>query len=135
MHHYNAFQDFNPRPVDLSNMNLEKWMLQVAERMAENSHALWARKVFADLADNSAQYSSMPLALVPWDLLTDVERRKDRFRAQEILKFFQYHGYRMIRCHGTWNLLFFWTDLELLPLTFILVQTFITFRAEMLSYQ
>uniref|UniRef100_A0A914H250 Ryanodine receptor n=1 Tax=Globodera rostochiensis TaxID=31243 RepID=A0A914H250_GLORO len=88
-------KDFNPRPVDLSSMNLEKGMLQVAERMAENSHAFWARKVFGDMADNNAQYSSMPLALVPWDLLTDFERRKDRFRAQEVLKFFQYHGYRL----------------------------------------
>ncbi|KAL3078921.1 hypothetical protein niasHS_014703 [Heterodera schachtii] len=88
-------KDFNPRPVDLSSMNLDKTMQQIAERMAENSHALWARKVFADLAERSAQYGSMPLALVPWDLLTDFERRKDRFRAQEIMKFFQYHGYRL----------------------------------------
>lgn len=35
------------------------------------------------------------MQLVPWDLLTDFERRKDRFRAVEILKFFQYHGYRI----------------------------------------
>lgn len=37
----------------------------------------------------------MPLTLVPWDLLTDFERRKNRFRTQEILKFLQYHGYRI----------------------------------------
>lgn len=88
-------RDFNPRPVDLSNMNLDKEILQVSEQLAENSHNLWARKVFDDLADNSAQYPSMPLALVPWELLTDFERRKDRFRAQEVLKFFQFHGYRI----------------------------------------
>lgn len=39
----------------------------------------------------------MPLTLVPWDLLTDFERRKDRFRAQEILKFFHYYGYKIYR--------------------------------------
>lgn len=91
------FKDFNPRPVDLSNMNLDKEILQISEQLAENSHNLWARKVFDDLADNSAQYPSMPLSLVPWELLTDFERRKDRFRAQEVLKFFQFHGYRIYR--------------------------------------
>lgn len=39
----------------------------------------------------------MPPQLVPWDLLTDFERRKDRFHAAEILKFLQYHGYRVWR--------------------------------------
>lgn len=78
-------------------MNLDKEMLQTAERMAENSHNLWARKVFGDLAAQSAQYNSMPLALVPWELLTDFERRKDRFRTQEILRFFQFHGFRIYR--------------------------------------
>jgi ryanodine receptor 2 len=70
-------------------MNLDKEMLLLGERMADNQHNLWARKVFGDLAANSAQYSSMPLSLVPWELLTDFERRKDRFRTQEILKYFQ----------------------------------------------
>ncbi|VDP16147.1 unnamed protein product [Soboliphyme baturini] len=34
--------------------------------------------------------------LVPWDLLTDFERRKYRFRALEILKFLHYNGYRVV---------------------------------------
>ncbi|CAD5230370.1 unnamed protein product [Bursaphelenchus xylophilus] len=85
--------DYNPKPIDLSNMTLEKEMLNMAERMAENSHNIWAKKTFHELGSN--QGANMPLTLVPWDLLTDFERRKNRFRAQEILKFFQYHGYRM----------------------------------------
>lgn len=51
-------------------------------------------KVFNDLAMKGG---NMPTTLVPWDLLTDFERRKDRFRAAEILKFLQYHGYRVWR--------------------------------------
>uniref|UniRef100_A0A915B3X3 Ryanodine receptor n=2 Tax=Parascaris TaxID=6254 RepID=A0A915B3X3_PARUN len=87
-----TIEDFNPRPVDLSTMTLEKDMMNTAERMAEHSHNIWAKKVFNDLAMKS---SNMPTTLVPWDLLTDFERRKDRFRAAEILKFLQYHGYRV----------------------------------------
>ncbi|CAJ0581879.1 unnamed protein product, partial [Mesorhabditis spiculigera] len=84
--------DFAPKPVDLSSMTLEKDMTTVAEKMAEQSHLVWARKVLNDL---NAKGGNMPTALVPWDLLTDSERRKDRFRAAEILKFWQYHGYHV----------------------------------------
>ncbi|KAM3723537.1 Ryanodine receptor [Dirofilaria immitis] len=85
-------ENFNPRPVDLSNMTLEKDMTVIAEKMAEESHKIWAKKVFEDLSRGG----NMPPQLVPWDLLTDFERRKDRFRAAEILKFLQYYGYRVL---------------------------------------
>ncbi|KAK6101668.1 RIH domain family protein [Brugia pahangi] len=86
-----SIENFNPKPVDLSNMTLEKDMTGIAEKMAEESHKIWAKKVLADLNRGG----TMPPQLVPWDLLTDFERRKDRFRAAEILKFLQYHGYRV----------------------------------------
>jgi hypothetical protein len=37
--------DFNPKPIDLSNMTLEKDMISVAERMAENAHNIWSKRV------------------------------------------------------------------------------------------
>ncbi|VDN03294.1 unnamed protein product [Thelazia callipaeda] len=86
-----SMENFNPKAVDLSNMTLEKDMMGIAEKMAEQSHNIWARKMLADLSRGG----TLPPQLVPWDLLTDFERRKDRFRAAEILKFFQYHGYRI----------------------------------------
>ena len=48
-------RDFDPRPIDLSSMNLEKDMTQVAEQMAENSHVIWARKVCDELAEDERQ--------------------------------------------------------------------------------
>jgi hypothetical protein len=72
-------------------------MHQISERIAENSHLIWGKKVCTELEHNERLSVVMPLMMVPWDLLTDFERRKDRFRAQEILKFFQYHGYRIFR--------------------------------------
>ncbi|EJD76290.1 ryanodine Receptor TM 4-6 family protein [Loa loa] len=86
-----SIENFNPKPLDLSNMTLEKDMMGIAEKMAEESHKIWAKKVLVDLSRGG----TMPPQLVPWDLLTDFERRKDRFRAAEILKFLQCHGYRV----------------------------------------
>ncbi|KAI6242082.1 Ryanodine receptor 1 [Aphelenchoides fujianensis] len=104
-----SYADFNPKPIDLSNMTLEKEMVALAERMADNAHNIWAKKASGRVAEWLIDWISlqmfnhlaaepqdnMPLTLVPWDLLTDFERRKNRFRAQEILKFLQYHGYRI----------------------------------------
>lgn len=58
---------------------------------------------FQVLNDLSSKGGGMPMTLVPWDLLTDFERRKDRFRASEILKFFQYHGYQIYKWELNWK--------------------------------
>ncbi|CAI5451931.1 unnamed protein product [Caenorhabditis angaria] len=87
-----SITNFAPKPVDLSTMTLEKDMVNAAEKMAEHSHLIWAKKVMNDI---NTKGGFMPIPLVPWDLLTDFERRKDRFRASEILKFLQYHGYHV----------------------------------------
>ncbi|CAI4225083.1 unnamed protein product [Auanema sp. JU1783] len=88
-----SIQNFAPKPVDLSSMTLEKDMMTAGEKMAEHSHLVWALKAYEDLTSKGGY---MPIPFVPWDLLTDFERRKDRFRAIEILKFLQYHGYRVV---------------------------------------
>ncbi|CAB3399073.1 unnamed protein product [Caenorhabditis bovis] len=87
-----SIANFAPKPIDLSTMTLEKEMVNAAEKMAEHSHLIWAKKVLYDL---NTKGGFMPIPLVPWDLLTDFERRKDRFRSSEILKFLQYHGYHV----------------------------------------
>ena len=73
----------------------------LAEKIAENSHQIWAKKVYKYLQNGTN--ANMPLTLVPWDLLTDFERRNDRFRAAEIMKFFQYQGYRIYRYVLNWS--------------------------------
>ena len=36
--------DYVPKPADIRNVTLTRGMLEMAERMAENAHDIWARK-------------------------------------------------------------------------------------------
>ena len=38
-----------------------------------------------------------PPQMVPYDMLTEKEKRKDRFRSVELLKYLQFMGYRLTR--------------------------------------
>ncbi|XP_013392084.1 ryanodine receptor [Lingula anatina] len=85
-------QNYNPRPVDLRNLTLTREMQNMAERLASNSHDVWARKKKDEL---DAIGGGIHQQVVPFDILTDKEKRPHRERAQELLKFLQMQGYRL----------------------------------------
>ncbi|CAB3362502.1 Hypothetical predicted protein [Cloeon dipterum] len=84
--------DYHPRPVDMTNLTLSREMQNMAERLAENAHDIWAKKKKEELI---ACGGAVHPQLVPYDLLTDKEKRKDRERCQEFLKYLQYQGFKL----------------------------------------
>ena len=86
----NRIQDYQPNPVDMSSLTLTRELLNLAERISENAHELWAEETLLTVG-------SLHPKMVPYDLLTDKEKRENRELSSELLKFLQYEGKRPIR--------------------------------------
>ena len=86
--------NYHPHPVDMTNLTLSRDMQNTAERLAENAHDIWAKKKKEEI---DATAGSPHPQLVPYDLLTDKEKKKDRERCQELLKYIQFQGYKLHR--------------------------------------
>ncbi len=76
----------------------------MAEKVSENSHNSWAYYKKQEL---DAMGGGIHPQLVPYDVLTDKERKKDLDRAQELLRYLQMNGFRVNRSasikHSTFN--------------------------------
>ncbi|OON14646.1 ryR domain protein [Opisthorchis viverrini] len=77
---------------DLRGVNVSKEMINLAERLADNAHNIWARQKMHDL---EAIGGGVHQLLVPYEILTDNERKRYRRLTHELIKYLQYHGYRM----------------------------------------
>ncbi|TNN17701.1 Ryanodine receptor isoform 2 [Schistosoma japonicum] len=84
--------NYNPSPKDLRGVNVTKEMLNMAERLADNAHNIWARQKMSDL---EAIGGGVHQLLVPYDILTDNERKRYRRLTHELIKYLQYNGYRL----------------------------------------
>lgn len=88
--------DYIPHPVDTSNVELPKELVDLAEKLARNVHEVWAKArasqgwTYGPVRNDSLKQHP---GLVPYEELTDEERDYDRNTSQETLKFIMKLGF------------------------------------------
>ena len=97
-HDNNPF-NYRPQPADMTSLTLSKELMNLAERLAEDGHDIQALREKNDLLARGG--GAINLTLVPFDLLTESEKKKNRERTQELLKYIQFMGYNLYKSkHG-----------------------------------
>ena len=91
---------YTPKPIDTSAITLTPDILDLTERLAENTHDVWARQRLADgwthgPARND-QEKKHP-CLVPYAQLPESEKQYDRNTAMESIKAILALGYKISR--------------------------------------
>ncbi len=87
---------YNPKPIDTSNINLPKDLLELTEKIAENVHDVWAvgriNSGWKYGAVRNDEKKETP-CLVPYNELPDGEKEYDRNTALETIKLIIKLGY------------------------------------------
>ena len=84
---------YTPKPTDLSSFSLNRDLQILSDKLAENAHAIWARRKKEELEAIGGGIHPM---LVPYDILTEREKGKDCERARELIRFLYSQGYRLL---------------------------------------
>ncbi len=92
--------NYNPEPIPTADVRLSSEILELTERLAKNTHDVWARQRLADgwrhgprRDDRAKQHPG----LVPYEQLSESEKQYDRTTAMETLKAVLSLGYRIER--------------------------------------
>lgn len=89
---------YKPQPIDTSDIKLSEDMLSLTEKLAENTHDIWAKGRIAEGwtygKTRNDELKQTP-CLLPYDELPDFEKEYDRNTALETLKLIIKLGYRI----------------------------------------
>lgn len=89
---------YKPQPIDTSDVKLSEDMLALTEKLARNTHAVWAKGRIAEGwtygKERNDELKQTP-CLRPYDELPDSEKEYDRKTALETIKFIIKLGYRI----------------------------------------
>lgn len=89
-----------PEPIDTSNVELSREILELSEKLAENVHEVWAQGRIDDgwrygpVRDDERKLHP---CIVPYDKLSEIEKDYDRRTSQETLRVMQTLGYDIVK--------------------------------------
>jgi len=90
---------YDPLPINTSGVTLPETLVSLLERLAENTHDVWAAQrmargwTFGPNRDDGAKTNP---CLVPYDQLPESEKEYDRKTSAETLKAILILGYRIL---------------------------------------
>lgn len=91
--------DYKPKPIDTSSIELPEELIRLTEKIAENTHDVWAAGriregwVYGEKRDDAARTTP---CLVPYSELSDSEKEYDRNASFETIKLILKLGYKII---------------------------------------
>src|SRR5688572_1069230 len=91
---------YEPKPVDTTAVELSADLLALTEKLAENTHEVWARQRMSDgwkYGPKRDDARKEHPGLVPYADLTESEKEYDRKTALEALKVILALGYKIAR--------------------------------------
>ena len=100
----NSMNNYVPKPIDLSDVELTEELNELREAIAENAHDVWAVErqaqgwTYGAHRDDSKKETP---CMVPYSLLPDSEKKFDRDMAMNTLKLVKKLGYDLIKREET----------------------------------
>jgi hypothetical protein len=89
-----------PEPISTSKVGLSEDLLNLTERLAENTHDIWARGRMAEGWTYGPERNDVAKThpdLIPYDQLPESEKEFDRRTAMETLKAIVALGYKIVK--------------------------------------
>ena len=89
-----------PKPIDTEDISLDEEIVQLCERLAENTHEVWAAGrikdgwTYGEVRDDAKRHHP---CLVPYDELSESEKDYDRNTSQQTLKLILKLGYKIVK--------------------------------------
>lgn len=108
-------EEYNPQPIDVSNVSLNPELLELTEMIAENAHDVWAVRKRDTARANGFEMAYAPLDAhkqevpghnhfyIPYALLSEEDKMPDREMALGTIRLVKRLGYRLVNINSMYR--------------------------------